>query len=199
MKRLLTSCLAAAMFLPMAAQAGSFLDQIAQRLPVAAATASAGGTIEVAFSPRGGAQDLVIKVIDASRSSIHMLAYSFTSAPITEALLRARKRGVEVYLVADHDHNLGTDRSGKPRAAMNALVNAGARVRTTNAFKIHHDKSIVSDRMHVQLGSFNYSASAETSNSENVLVQWNNRELADVFLKHFERNWQSGADYRAGY
>ena len=181
------------------AQAGPSILDLAKHLPSTFASAPATSKLEVAFSPRGGAQDLVIKVIDASSSSIHMLAYSYTSAPINKALLRARGRGVEVYLVVDHQHNFVTDRSGAPRAALNALVHAGAHVRTISAYKIHHDKSIVSDRSHVQLGSFNYSASAETSNSENVLVHWHNPDLAAIFLKHFERNWNLAENYRPAY
>jgi len=44
----------------------------------------------------------------------------------------------------------------------------------------------------VQMGSYNYSASAARSNSENVLVNWNNPALANAYLSHFMRNWEQG-------
>jgi phosphatidylserine/phosphatidylglycerophosphate/cardiolipin synthase-like enzyme len=37
---------------------------------------------------------------------------------------------------------------------------------------------VISDGKHVQTGSFNYSQAAAKSNSENVLVVWNNPDLA---------------------
>jgi len=36
--------------------------------------------------------------------------------------------------------NVSGDRSGKARAALGALVNAGADVRTISVYAIHHDK-----------------------------------------------------------
>lgn len=41
------------------------------------------------------------------------MTYSLTSAPVVEALIAARRRGVEVSIVADYKNNLVDDRSGK--------------------------------------------------------------------------------------
>ncbi|MDT8992802.1 phospholipase D family protein [Curvibacter sp. APW13] len=157
-------------------------------------TVAATGTVEVAFSPDEGAENLVIKVINSAHSSIHMLAYSFTSAPVTQALLDAKHRGVDVKLVADYENNLEVDRNGKfksPKAvaALSALATAGVDVRTIKVYPIHHDKVILADQQSVELGSFNYSDAAAHRNSENVLVNWNNPALAKVYEGHFERNY----------
>lgn len=159
----------------------------------------AAGMIEVAFSPNEGSEALVIKVIDSARSELRILSYSFTSARITEALIRARKRGVDVRLVADEKNNTEDDRSGKARAALGALRNAGADVRVISAYPIHHDKVIVADRETVELGSFNYSEAAARRNSENVMVTWRNAKLAEVYLQHFERNYRQSAPYAGRY
>lgn len=159
----------------------------------------AAGSIEVAFSPNEGSEALVVKVIDSAKSELMVLAYSFTSAPVTAALLRAKKRGVDVHLVADQKNNVSEDRSGKSRAALSALVNAGVDVRTISVYPIHHDKVIVADRQTVELGSFNYSDAAARKNSENVLVNWGNPKLAEVYLKHFERNYRQATPYTMPY
>jgi phosphatidylserine/phosphatidylglycerophosphate/cardiolipin synthase-like enzyme len=155
--------------------------------------------MEVAFSPHEGSEALVIKVIDSARSDLRVLSYSFTSAPVTSALLRAKKRGVDVRLVADHKNNLSADSSGKARAALSALVNAGIDVRTISVYPIHHDKVIVADRQTVELGSFNYSDAAARKNSENVLVNWNNPKLAEAYLQHFDRNYRQAEPYEPRY
>jgi phosphatidylserine/phosphatidylglycerophosphate/cardiolipin synthase-like enzyme len=160
---------------------------------------AATGHIEVAFSPSEGSEALVIKVADSARSELRILAYSFTSAPVTAALLRAKKRGVDVRLVADEKNNVVDERSGKARAALSALVNAGVDVRTINAYPIHHDKVMVADRETVQLGSFNYSDAAARRNSENVLVNWHNPKLAAVYLGHFERNYRQARAFQMQY
>lgn len=159
----------------------------------------AKGRLEVAFSPDEGSEKLVIKVIDSAskveRGEILMLTYSFTSAPVTEALIRAVHHGVTVRLVADQKGNMAE----KSRAALSALKNAGADVRSISAYAIHHDKVIIVNRQTVELGSFNYSAAAAHSNSENVLVNWDNPELAAVYLKHFERNYKQSTEFSAQY
>ena len=162
-------------------------------------TLPAAGTIEVAFSPNEGSEHLVVKVIDSARSELDLLSYSFTSVPVVQALVRARHRGVVVRLVADEKDNVSADRSGKARAALGALVNAGADVRTIHVYPIHHDKVIIVDHQTVELGSFNYSDAAAHKNSENVLVNWGNPKLADVYLKHFQRNYAQAAVYNQGY
>lgn len=136
---------------------------------------SAAGTIEVALSPNEGSEHLVVKVIDSAKTELDLLSYSFTSVPVVEALVRARHRGVTVRLVADEKDNLKAD---KARAALGALVNAGADVRTIRVYPIHHDMVIIADRQSLELGSFNYSDAAAHKNSENVLVNWGNTKLA---------------------
>jgi phosphatidylserine/phosphatidylglycerophosphate/cardiolipin synthase-like enzyme len=164
-----------------------------------AARVEATGNIEVAFSPDEGAEGLVVKVIDSARNSIRMLAYNFTSRPVVEALIRARRRGVDVILVADEKANTSEDRSGKARAALSALAEAGGNVRLIGVYAIAHDKQITVDASTVETGSFNFSAAAAHQNSENVMVNWNNPPLAEVYLKHFDRNYHQAVQYQARY
>lgn len=157
------------------------------------------GAIEVGFSPDEGAERLVLRVIDSARSEIRLMAYSFTSVPVTKALLAARKRGVDVALVVDAKSNAGEDRSGKARAALSALVNAGCRVRTISTYQIHHDKVLVVDNETVETGSFNFSAAAADRNSENVIVIWKNPDLAKGYLRHWADRFAQGQDYSTRY
>ena len=155
--------------------------------------------LEAAFSPGGGAQGLVIRVIESARQEINVMAYSFTSAPVAEALAKAMKRGVRVQVVADSEANTSGGGAAKARAAMSMLVTAGASVKLVDAFAIHHDKVLIVDRRHVQTGSFNFSASADRKNSENVLVVWDSPELARIYLGHFTRNSELGRPFTARY
>lgn len=152
-------------------------------------------SVESAFSPEGGGEALVIKVINGSDQSIRLAAYSFTSPAIVKALQAAKKRGVEVKVLVDDRGNKGKSSI----AALNLLVNAGIPTRTISAYAIHHDKYIVSDNKHVQTGSFNYSQAAAKSNSENVLVVWNNPDLAASYLKHWQSRWQPSREFTRTY
>jgi hypothetical protein len=56
---------------------------------------------ELYFSPRGGCTDAIIRELNKVKSAILAQAFSFTSAPITKALLNAHKRRVKVEVIQD--------------------------------------------------------------------------------------------------
>ena len=151
--------------------------------------------IEVAFSPNEGSEDLVVKAIQSARSSIGVAAYSFTSPVIAKALLSAKRRGVDVRVVVDENGN----KSKASLAALNLMVGAGIPTRTISRYAIHHDKYMVVDKSTVQTGSFNYSKAAAKSNSENVVVIWNNPDLALSYLKHWQDRFDQGREYKSNY
>ena len=165
----------------------------------AAVVLPAGARVEVGFSPDEGAESLVLKVIRSAQKEIRLLGYSFTSVPITQALLDAKHRGVDVAMIVDHKNNVSEDRSGKARHALSALVSAGVRVRTISIFAIHHDKTVIVDGQHVETGSFNFSDAAAHKNSENVLVLWNVPELAKIYLRHWEERYARGQNFEPNY
>lgn len=160
-------------------------------LPSMAESASA----QVGFSPEGTAQQLVLNVIDSAKSSIRMIGYNFTAKDIAQALISARKRGVDVKVVLDHKEN----QNRYSQAVMNLLVNANIGVRTSDYYRIQHDKVIIVDSKHVETGSFNFTSSAEKYNSENAIVMWNAPQLANEYLKHWQSRWEKGQDYKSSY
>lgn len=152
-------------------------------------------TIETAFSPEGQAQSLVEKVINAAHSTVRLAAYSFTSPTVVRCLIAANRRGVDVQVVVDKKAST----SKAATAALNILVNAGIPTRLNSKYAIHHDKYIIVDGLHVQTGSFNYSKAAQTSNSENVMVVWNDKEVASKYLKHWQDRFDFSRNYEPNY
>ena len=171
-----------------------------QTLALAADNESDGSRrIEVGFSPEGSAQKLVLRTIDAATSSIRVAAYVFTSPDVTRALVAAKQRGVDVAVIADHRSNLEEQRSTAGRHALTLLAKAGIPTRTVKAYPIHHDKFMVVDGMAVETGSFNFTAAAAKSNSENALVVWNDPALAETYLSHWQSRWDQGQAFTAKY
>ena len=162
---------------------------------ITSALQSKAGQIETAFSPEGGAEKLVLKVIDNSERRLKVAAYSFTSANVVSALIRAKRRGVKVEVLVDEKGN----KAKANLAAMNLLVNAEIPVKTVSRFSIHHDKYIIADGVTVQTGSFNYSAAAAKSNSENVIVIWNQATVASDYEKHWYSRWAEAVTYISPY
>ncbi|MBZ5763343.1 phospholipase D family protein [Rhizobium sp. VS19-DR104.2] len=164
-----------------------------QVVPAPAAAAEAAA--QVGFSPEGTGRSLVLDVINTARRELRVMAYSFTAPDIAQALIAAKKRGVDVLVVVDADQS----RQKSQVAALNTLAIAGIQVRLNGHYQIMHDKVIVADRKTVQTGSFNYTRSAETANSENVIVLWDVPGYAGEFLQHWQSRWDQAAPYAPPY
>lgn len=156
-----------------------------------AAPARAAPGVEVRFSPEGSAHRLVLQTIAGAQHSIQMLAYAFQASDIAQALVDAQQRGVQVRVVVDQQRNRGKT----SRKAMDLVVRHGVALRTNDRFHIHHDKSLIVDGHTVQTGSFNYAPSAETANSENVVVLREMPEVARQYQVHWQSRWDGGVDY----
>ena len=134
----------------------------------------------MAFSPEAGAEALVVKVISAARTSVRLAGYSFTSPVVVRSLMDAKRRGIDVKVVIDDKGNRGQ--------ANLAAINS-----------IHHDKYIVVDGKTTETGSFNFSQAAAKSNSENVLVVWDDPVIAARYLHQWESRWKQGIDVEGRY
>ena len=155
--------------------------------------AMAATDIEVGFSPEGTARQLVLDTIGSAQHSVQMLAYSFQATDITQALVDAKKRGVDVRVVIDKKRNLGK----ASKKAMDFVSRNGVELRTSDHFHLQHDKTLIVDGTTVETGSFNYAASAETLNSENVVVIRNRPEVARQYVEHWQSRWALGVPYSA--
>ena len=142
--------------------------------------------IEAAFTPYEDAAGLIVRRIGEARSTIQVQAYLFTNRKIANALLAARKRGVAVEIVGDAAQHAS---GGLP--VLKPLARAGAAVYLNGAWAAAHDKVVIVDGKGehpvVITGSFNFTASAQDRNAENVIAISGDRALAQRYVAHFER------------
>jgi phosphatidylserine/phosphatidylglycerophosphate/cardiolipin synthase-like enzyme len=137
--------------------------------------------IDVCFSPGGNCTAAIVEELDAARSEILVQAYSFTSAPIAAALVRAYKRGVVVKVILDKSQ----DREGY--SSITFLKHAGIPVVVDSAHAIAHNKIIIIDVEVVITGSFNFTKAAEDKNSENLLII-RSKDLAKIYIDNWNQH-----------
>ena len=124
---------------------------------------SSGPEWKVYFSPHGGAAAAIVDEIGkATNSVLVQSAYGLTSAPITNALVAARKRGVDVTVILDKGQKTSSATDILSRAGITTLID-------TNS-GLAHNKIILIDGLVVITGSYNFSGNAEEDNAENLLV-----------------------------
>jgi phosphatidylserine/phosphatidylglycerophosphate/cardiolipin synthase-like enzyme len=123
-----------------------------------------GVRVENYFSPEDKISTKLVPLIKTAKKSIHFLAFSFTHEEIGKAMLTQAKNGVEVRGVFE---NVGSDTKYSEYGAMKQ---AKLDVLTDgNPYTMHH-KVIIIDGEIVVTGSYNFSASADEDNDENLLI-----------------------------
>ena len=149
--------------------------------------------LETGFSPGGSSLDIILQGVSDSKQSILVAAYSFTSQPIATALVEAHKRGVKVQVIADKKSN-----SGK-YSAVTFLTKQGVSVRLNGNYQIFHHKFMVFDGLHVETGSFNYSAAAVNKNAENVVMIRGNKAVANEYTQQWQKLWDESIEVKPNY
>ena len=133
---------------------------------------------QVHFSPSGKPTAAIVETLAEARESVYVMAYSFTSAPIAEALVAAKQRGVTVEVILDRSQPTARG------SVIPALQAASIPVYIDRAHAIQHNKIMIIDANTVITGSFNFSNAAETRNAENLLVIRDSRLAAQ-----YKANW----------
>ena len=138
--------------------------------------------LAIYFTPPAGSAGGLIKHIDASKKTIKVMAYGFTAIPLSEALVKAHRRGVKVQLLQDEKS------SGNNVDAVNQLIAAGIEVRSDGKHAIQHNKVMLLDDDIVITGSYNFTKSAEVRNAENIIIlksAYAAKRYADNWVAHW--------------
>lgn len=141
-----------------------------------------GTVVENYFSPDDGVALRLKELLDDAQESIYFMAYSFTADELGQAI-RARSQTGQVAVAGVMDDsqvksNIGTE--------FDPFVLAGLDVRRDGNEGLMHHKTMIVDGQIVVLGSYNFTASAEIRNDENLLIIYN-ADIAGLFLEEFRR------------
>lgn len=140
-------------------------------------------SIKSMFSPDGQIAETLIHLIDSSKRSIDVAMYCFTRRDLAWALVRAKNRGVKVRVILDESN------SHSKYSKFRFFENKGINV------KLHeitmHNKFAIIDGKILITGSYNWTASAEERNRENILIIKNAPDLTDKYQQEFDKLWES--------
>jgi phosphatidylserine/phosphatidylglycerophosphate/cardiolipin synthase-like enzyme len=134
---------------------------------------------EVYFCPEDACADKLIRNIDNADESVNVAIYSLSNDSISDALIRAHERGVNVRVVFDYYQSIA-DYSDDEK-----LIDAGINILRKKGSGAMHNKFTIIDESIVLTGSFNYSANADERNDENLFLIEDDR-IAKEYLAEFE-------------
>lgn len=145
-----------------------------------------GVRIDSYFGPDERIAPIIAGLVETADQEILFMAFSFTHEEIGEAILAQAAQGVRVRGVFE---TVGSQTPYSYYPVMVGARLASLTVRQDGNPRIMHHKVIIIDRETVIFGSFNFSANANDSNDENVLVV-HDPTFASFFVEEFELVWE---------
>ena len=153
-------------------------------------SAAVGGTVEALFTPGDKIARRIVDLIDDAKQDIKVQAYGFTNTAITNALIAAKKRGIDVQVIEDDGEYLNINQFSKIK--IDSLKAVGAKIFLDSDHAIAHNKIMLIDANTPQhaliTGSYNFTQAAEKNNAENVLLIRANPAIAAEYLANWKKH-----------
>lgn len=126
-----------------------------------------GQDIEYWSFPQKGKEGLkrLIQLIDNAQQSIRVAMFTWTHPALSEAIIRAHQRGVDVDIILDHGQALGVCHQ-----ALDTLLEAGVNTRLSTGLGLLHHKFAWIDEQILINGSANWTLAAFTRNKDCFLI-----------------------------
>lgn len=118
---------------------------------------------DYAFSPRGGTEEAIVRAIDAARSEAAVAMFTFTSRPVMDALERAAARGVRVKMMLFAGQKFPFLQETKA-----STITLRFKEGRKEQGQMHNKFAVLDGRLLIN-GSYNWTATAETANTENTI------------------------------
>ena len=145
--------------------------------------------VSVYFSPEHQAiSTKIIPLIYNAKRYIYIPAFYLTHKQLSQSLIDAHKRGVDIKIIID-----ATSASGK-YAVHKTLREEGISVKVENFAGKMHMKSIIIDDNTLVIGSMNFTNQGEKRNDENCLIIKNNSDMTIKYREHFLQLWKAISD-----
>ncbi len=148
---------------------------------------NARGTIQLAFTPGDDVAGLIVAAIGKARRQVLVQTYSFTHQDIAQALVNARRRGIDVQVIADQ-RQMETIATSK----LEWLAEQGVPLWIDSEHAAAHNKVMVIDNgmpeAAVITGSFNFTQAAQHRNAENLLILRGNPNLTEAYAANWRRH-----------
>lgn len=159
-----------------------WLEKALKTLPPPAASSAA--TSRVFYSPGEACLGAITSLIKVARRSLDICVFTITDDRITNRIIDAHRRGVNVRVISDNDKAFDTGSDAR------RLAQSGIPVRTDDTpDHMHHKFAVIDDNTAIT-GSYNWTRSAAKDNHENVLVT-DDSSIVRSYSGEFNRLWKT--------
>jgi hypothetical protein len=149
--------------------------------------------------------DKFFTVLRSTKVSLDVAVYTLSDQRIAELILSLHKQGVKVRIISDNDTmgSQGSDVLSLARAGVPVRLDGlqggsgGAPLRESvkgGASSLMHHKFAVLDGKVLATGSYNWTSTAASLNSENIMIT-NESFFVQAFASQFEQMWNRFAQF----
>jgi phosphatidylserine/phosphatidylglycerophosphate/cardiolipin synthase-like enzyme len=131
-----------------------------------------------------------VREIGRAKQYVEVLAHRLSSPEIIAAIAAAKTRGVQISVILDGSKPADGESDGT------LLLNAGLPFSIDAAHALAHNSVVLIDGRVIATGSFDFTTSAETSNSENLLVITERPVLWKAYSIEFDKHASHSTPYR---
>ncbi|MBL7872424.1 MAG: DUF1669 domain-containing protein [Cyclobacteriaceae bacterium] len=150
---------------------------------------SSQGATDVFFSPGEECRNAIISRINGAIHQLGICVFTISDDRITDAIVTAHKKGVNVKIITDND------KSWDEGSDIKQLARAGVSIKMDSTPNHMHHKFMVVDNKSLLTGSYNWTMSAMRYNHENILIT-EETGVVRSFLKEFENLWRQMVEYK---
>ena len=120
--------------------------------------------VEIYFSPQDNAVQRITELINNSENYVYVPTFLLTHRKISDALIDAKRRGIDVRMIID------ANGASTSHTKIKELRESGILLKTEIFAGKLHAKSIIIDDKYIITGSMNFSYSGSDKNDENTLI-----------------------------
>lgn len=147
-------------------------------------------------NPAGSIEEKLIGFINAAQVSVHIASFEFNLPRVTDALIAAKARGVDVRWVTDDENGLKID-ANPGRGQFARLTAGGVEVKDdAGRTALMHNKFWIFDRQILWTGSTNITVNGIYKQNNNVIV-FHSPEIALIYEREWEELWNGQLGPRA--
>ena len=164
-------------------EAIEWLEDVVRLLRASDSTGDEAARVEAFFSPGEDCLDRLRSLFLHAKNRVDVCVFTITDDRITDAILSAHRRKVNVRIITDDDKSF--DRGSD----IGRLDEAGVPVRIDRTENHMHHKFAVFDSVRTVTGSYNWTRSAAAANHENLVVI-EDPAAARSFQSVFDNLWE---------
>ena len=136
----------------------------------------------------GNGRDRIARFIDGAKHSLYVQNERYQDAVIIERLVRAKRRGVKVRVLARPPHKLKREKLIEGVGGLRIMDDVGIKVHHLEHLKLH-GKMLLADHSRAIIGSINLTPGSFDSRRE-LAIEVHNSDLVERLVKIVRRDWK---------